>query len=91
MIARLPGVEKKAAARPLIDPCAVDWGAMRNILSETGGWSGAYFDRRVGALAELVDFPNMRDWRLPFAKGRPVPRQSFAKCARGTEVDNEVI
>ena len=47
---------------------------------------------RVGMIGELVDFSNMRDWRLPYAKGHPAPHQSGAKCARGAEgVGNEVI
>ena len=83
---------KKASARPLRDSCAVDWGDLRNMLSEPGGGPEAYFDRAVGVLAELVDLSNMCDWHLPYSKGQPAPHQSCAKCARGAEAaDNAVI
>ena len=73
---------KKETTRPLCDACAVDWGELRNILSDSGG-SEADFDRRVGILAALVDFSNMRDWHPPFAMVHPAPQQYCAKCARG--------
>ena len=70
------------------DPCAVDWAELRRILEPSGDGPKADFDRSVGILAELVEFSNMRDWHVPYAKGHPAPHQScakFARCADGTD------
>ena len=84
--------EKKRPPRTIRDPCAVEWGDLRDILSESGSGSEADFDRRIEMIGELVDFSNVHDWHLPYARGHPAPHQSCAKCARGAEgTDNEVI
>ena len=44
--------------------------------------SEADCDRRVGAKAVLVEFPNVRHWRFPYAKGHSAPRLPCAKLAR---------
>ena len=42
-------------------------------------------------LAELVEFPNMRDWHVAYAKSHPPQHQSRAKFARGAQgADNEI-
>ena len=67
------------------DPRAVARQELRAILGDTVWGSEANFGNRLAILAELVDFSAIRDGRLPFAMGHPSPRQSCAKCARGTE------
>ena len=72
-------------------PCAVGRVELRRIPDPAGGDSGADFDRSVGMLAELAEFPNMREWRAPYAKGHPAPHQSCAKFPRGEEgADSEI-
>ena len=83
-----PGNPQDAHVR---DPCTADWAELRRILEPSIGGSEADFDRMVGMLAELVEFPNMRDWHVPYAKGHPAPHQSCAKFARGKEGDDSEI
>ena len=86
----LEGEERKVSSRhgskldspAKRDPITVDWGELRSILEGAGADAEEDFDRRLGFLAELVDFPNMHDWHLPYAKGNPSPHQSCAKFAQ---------
>ena len=42
-------------------------------------------------LADLVEFSNMRDWHVPFAKSHPPAHQRRDKFLRGTQdADNEI-
>ena len=82
-ISRRPGGPQAAHVR---DPCAADLARLRRILEPAADGPDAHIRRSAGAMAELVEFSNVRDWRVPYAKGHPSPRQSCAKlawCAEG--------
>ena len=67
------------------DPCDATWVELSDIFRHSDAGGDADFDRRLAILSDWVEFCNMRDWHIPYAKSHPPPHQSCAKFARGTQ------